>query len=345
MKRKKTYRRKLIFLAVILMAFSASVYYSTPGTPETTVFTVAQGESVDSISGRLQEAGFVRSGLLFKWALSKSELATRIQPGEHDLADIRTYDDIIRTLASGGMAAEEVTLLVREGETLRHVKSALEDLDAAGAEGLYSVTGQPAVFMQPSPAMAGIVGDHSFLAGKPDNVSLEGYLFPDTYRIYRDATAEDVVRRMLGNFDSKMTPELLAAIKDSGRSFHEIITMASIIEREVRGSEDRRLVSDLFWRRYDAGMGLQADSTVNYVTGKSLPAVTYEDTRTDSLYNTYKYAGLPPGPIGNPGLEAIRAAVNPLANEYWYFLTDADGTVHYASTLEGHNRNKAQYLR
>ncbi|MEA3249740.1 MAG: endolytic transglycosylase MltG [Patescibacteria group bacterium] len=341
-----TRKKTIYFLVIIAMAFSASVYYSTPGSPDDTSFMIEQGESVESISERLAEAGFVRSGLFFKWALSKSDLATRIQPGEHDLKNVRTYDDIIRILASGGMAAEEVALLVREGETLRHIKTALDELGVDASEDLYSLAGEPARYPVDLTVGALALGkNHSFLAGKSDDVGLEGYLFPDTYRIYRDATAEDVIRKMLDNFGDKMTVELLADVKSSGHEFHEIIIMASIIEREVRGVEDRCIVSDIFWRRLEAGMRLQADSTVNYATGKSLPAVSYEDTRFDSPYNTYRYAGLPPGPIGNPGLEAIEAAANPTPNGNWYFLTDTDGNVHYASTLDGHNRNKARYLR
>jgi UPF0755 protein len=184
-----------------------------------------------------------------------------------------------------------------------------------------------------------------FLAEKPAHVSLEGFLFPDTYRLYREAGPEDIVRTMLRNFDRKIDAELRAKIEASGRSFYEIVTMASIVEREVRTDESRRRVADIFWRRYDIGMALQADSTVNYVTGKSLAAVSFEDTKVDSRYNTYKYPGLPPGPIGNPGLAAIRATVDPLPNDAWYFLTDAEGNVHYGRNLDEHNRNKARYLK
>jgi UPF0755 protein len=126
---------------------------------------------------------------------------------------------------------------------------------------------------------------------------------------------------------------------------YEIVIIASIVEREVQSPEDMALVADLFWRRDDIGMGLQADSTVNYVTGKKDAAISYEDTQVDSLYNTYKYRGLPYGPISNPGIAAIRATVYPTPNSAVYFLTDMQGTVHYAETLDGHNANKARYLR
>lgn len=342
-----TPKRAILFLVVIAAAFGLSVYYSSPGAPETAIFTVVQGESVESITDRLAEAGFVRSRPLFRWALSKSGMATRLQPGEHALSGVRTYDDIIRRLASGGAAADEATLLVREGESLRHIRAALEALGAeTAADGLYAITGAPAEYpARLSSGAAALAEDYAFLAGRPDSVGLEGYLFPDTYRIYRDASAEDVVRKMLDNFGERMTDDILADVKSGGRTFHEIVTMASILEREVRGAEDQRLVSDIFWRRLEGGMRLQSCATVNYVTGGSSPAVSYEDTQIDSPYNTYRYDGLPPGPIGNPGIAAIAAAAGPTPNDYWYFLTDSDGRVHYARTLDEHNRNKAAYLR
>ncbi|MBU1029480.1 endolytic transglycosylase MltG, partial [Patescibacteria group bacterium] len=165
------------------------------------------------------------------------------------------------------------------------------------------------------------------------------------YRVYRTASAEEIVNKLLGNFDQKLTADVESVIAASDHSLYEIVIMASILEREVRGEEDRRLVADLFWRRLDIGMRLQADSTVNYVTEGKRPALTQADTQLDSPYNTYKYGGLPPGPIGNPGLVSIKAAANPQPNSYWYFLTDVDGGVHYARNLEEHNRNKAAYLR
>lgn len=175
----------------------------------------------------------------------------------------------------------------------------------------------------------------------------EGYLFPDTYRISKYATdpTKQLVEKALANFDNKVTPELRAEIKRQGHTLHEVVTMASILEAEVRTPEDRAYVSDIFWRRVKIGMALQADSTVNYVTGKNHAAVSLVDTKVDSPYNTYKYRGFPPGPINNPGLSAIRAAIYPKANDNWYFLTAKDGHVVYAKTFAEHVANKWRYLR
>jgi len=126
---------------------------------------------------------------------------------------------------------------------------------------------------------------------------------------------------------------------------HEMLTMASIIEREVRGDVDRKMISDLFWRRLDIGMALQADSTVNYVTGGKNPSISFVDRDIDSPYNTYKYRGLPPGPISNPSLSSIEAAIYPEQNNYFFFLTDPAGKVYYGRTLGEQGANRALYLR
>jgi UPF0755 protein len=187
--------------------------------------------------------------------------------------------------------------------------------------------------------------DYKFLTNLPNKANLEGFLFPDTYRFYYDADADDIVRKMLDNFEQKLSPDLASSIEKSGHSLFEIVTMASILEREVKSDADRRQVADIFWRRLKIGMRLQADSTVNYLIDGNSPALSYKDMQLNSTYNTYKYYGLPPGPICNPGLSAITAAINPEPNQYLYFLTDDQSNVHFARTLDEHNKNKAQYLK
>jgi UPF0755 protein len=156
--------------------------------------------------------------------------------------------------------------------------------------------------------------------------------FSGTYRVFRDATISDVVEKMVATLEEKITSEMREEISRQGKTIHEIITMASILEKEISTQKDRRLVADIFYKRLAAGMPLQSDATVNYATGKSVARASLDDLSVESLYNTYKYKGLPPGPICNPGFEAIEAAIYPLANEYWYFLTTPNGEVIYSKT-------------
>ncbi|MFH1047877.1 MAG: endolytic transglycosylase MltG [Patescibacteria group bacterium] len=343
----KKFRRVIYFFLIILLSLLVGSYYSSPGEPTTDLFVVEDGETAESVSDRLAEQDFIRSRSIFWWELRQSGLATKLQPGQHDLSGVISYAQIIERLTSKELSAPEVVLLVREGETLRDIRTALQEIGLTDtAEKLTGITGESATFPAGvDVAINRLSQDYDWLEQLPDGASLEGFMFPDTYRFFRDASAEDVVRKLLGNFDLKYKAELRADQEKSGRTLYEVIIMASILEREVRGETDMKLVSDLFWRRYDIGMGLQADSTVNYVTGGNDPSISYGDTQLDSPYNTYRWRGLPPGPIGNPGLLAIEAAINPTPNDYLFFLTDADGVVHYGRNLDEHNRNKAEYLK
>ncbi len=179
----------------------------------------------------------------------------------------------------------------------------------------------------------------------PDLKGREGYLFPDTYLFNKSYPLNVLIKMMTDNFEKKITPELRQEIERQGKNLPEIIIATSLIEAEARTAEDRKLVADIIWRRLANNMPLQLDSTVNYVTGEKKPAISLKEQDIDSPYNTYKYKGLPPGPINNPGLESIEAAIYPQKNNYWYFLTGKDGKMYYAKNLEEHNLNKMKYLR
>jgi len=165
---------------------------------------------------------------------------------------------------------------------------------------------------------------------------LEGYLFPDTYWIRRGASLEEIVEKMKTNFQEKtkgleITPE--------------IVIMASLIEKEVKTKEDKELVSGILWKRLEDKMPLQVDATITYITGKRTTKISKEETQIDSPYNTYKYLGLPIGPICNPGLESIMAALYPKDSEFWYYLSSPEGKTYFSKTLEEHNIKKAKYLK
>ncbi len=335
--------KPLIGIVTLLASFAAvawlGAWFSTPSVSADTSFVVAQGDSAAAVAMRLKDDGIIRSVTLFRLTLARTGVATRLQPGSYDLSSARSYADIARLLSSSAAYAPEVTIRILEGWDLYQIADHLASQGLPGREELFAVTGVPGVS-----GSLDLSSRFAFLADKPSSASLEGYLFPDTYRVFPDATAADIIDVMLTNFDRKLTEELRLSITASGRSVFEIVTMASIVEREVRGDRDQRMVADLFWRRLRIGMALQADSTVNYVTRKNLPSVTYEDLEIDSRYNTYKYPGLPPGPIGNPGMQAIIAAIEPTPNPYLFFLTSPDGTVHYGRTLEEHVANR-RFLR
>jgi UPF0755 protein len=174
--------------------------------------------------------------------------------------------------------------------------------------------------------------------------NLEGYLFPDTYYFPIDVSGEEVVKIMRENFEKKISP-YKEEVEKSGKTIQEIIIMASLIEKEVKTKEEKELVSGILWKRLKNGIPLQVDATITYITGKKTTKIPLEDLQIDSPYNTYKYKGLPPGPICNPGLESILAALYPKESDYWYYLSTPDGKTLFFKTLEEHNLAKAKYLK
>lgn len=276
---------------------------------------IASGISVEAIADQLKEADIIGSPFLFKMYTALAGKSTKLQAGEFSLQEGTSISRVVAIL--GDAKANEITLTFPEGWTIKDMGVYMEE--------------------------QGVVTRAAWeMAARQD---LEGYLFPDTYRFLKGVSAEEVVAKMRETFTKKAIEGLLDRSEEQGLSLHEALTLASIVEAEVRSFEDRKLVADIFLRRLDIGMPLQADSTVNYVTGKDTPSISYADRDIDSPYNTYKYRGLPPGPIGNPGAEAIRALLEHASNPYFFFLTDAEGKVYYAKTLEEHNVNKARYLK
>lgn len=341
--RRRALRVLNLGLLAAIMLLSLFAYLAVPSRQRAGIFTVANGENARTVAARLKADGVIRSESLFLAVMKGEGTDRQLQPGTYDLSTAASLSAIGRLLTGGGRSQEELTLVVREGWTLRDISAELKRLGLARADDLFAVTGEP-VASSFTPA-ADLLVRYPFLKQRSVGTSLEGYLFPDTYRVFRDATAASVVEKMLANFDRRLTGEAASAVAASGRSLADVVTMASLLENEVQTPADRRLVADIFWRRLAMGMRLQADSTVNYALGTSLPSVGAAELASESPYNTYRFSGLPPGPIGNPGLDAILAAAAPTPNQYLYFLTDAAGTVHYAKTYEQHLANKAKYLR
>lgn len=172
---------------------------------------------------------------------------------------------------------------------------------------------------------------------------LEGYLFPDTYFVYKNNfKPASLVEKMQENFLAKVTPDLIAEAKKQKRDMKDIITLASILEKEVKTEKDYAAVAGILWKRSDRGWPLQADATLLY--GKEIPRITAKELSENTPYNTYKRRGLPPTPISNPGLATIRAAIFPEASPYWFYLTDREENAHYARTNEEQNENRRKFL-
>lgn len=300
---------------------------------ELQLFKVEAGEGIKEIANNLEQKKLINSDFFFEtYIWLKGGRSITLQAGEYHLSAKMTIIEIVNTLSGGEVVSNDVWVTIPEGFSIDKIDARLAKNGLIRA-GNFKVAAKSVNF------------DYDFLVGS--GVSLEGYLFPDTYKFGKDVSVNDIIIKMLDNFDDKLNEQLRYEIKKQGRNIRDVVILASIIQNEVSQKEDMRKVSSIFQNRLAIGQLLQSDATVNYATGGNNPSPTYADLEIDSLYNTYKYAGLPPGPISNPGIEAIEAAIYPEKTDYFYFLNPQDGSgmTIFSRTLEEHNANKSQYLK
>lgn len=320
-----------IFFAVTFAALTFIFWWQirTPfsRSAEVKLFKVEKGESAKVIAEHLKNSNLIENQFFFQLYVFLSLRQYALKSGEYELSQTMSIRDIADTIVLGG--TNEVLVTIPEGFTLKQVEERLVGAGLIEQNGLASYR-----FSDSAPLV---------LSDKPKSASLEGYLFPDTYRFFKDAKLPDIVNKMVANLDNKLTSDLKTAIKNSSYTIYEILTMASLIEKEVKSDSDREIVSGILWKRLKAKIPLQVDATLVYITGRN--EIFDTDKKINSPYNTYFYRGLPKGPISNPGLSAIRAAIFPKSSPYWYYLSAKDGATIFSKTLEEHNRNRAIYLK
>lgn len=302
-------------------------------------FTIKRGESVNVISENLKQVKLINSKFWFETWVWLTGNESNIITGSYSLPSNINLINLTRIISGGIYPTADAEIQIIEGWTIKKIASYLEDKDIVKANDFIKFT--------TTVDYVDIIRQEvssNILSSLPIDQGLEGYLFPDTYRIFYDASVSDIAVKMIDNLGSKFSINWQNVVNKKGYSIHQALTLASIIEMEVASDKDRALVADIFIRRLKANMGLQADSTINYITGKSHSSAQLSDLLIDSPYNTYKYKGLPPGPISNPSESSIKAVVYPEANPYWYFLTTNDGKVIYSKTFEEHRQAKFKYL-
>lgn len=299
-------------------------------------FKINFGESINKISENLASAGLITSPFYFKFYLWEKGAIGCVKAGEYRLSPSMNIAQIAAILTEGKIIENEIAVLVPEGMTSGEIEKIMVDNNLLKkGEFINAIKSENIAKYYPQ---------YEFLSDKPSDKSLEGYLFPDTYKFYKDAAPEEIVKKMLDNFGGKITSEMREELIRQKRGIFETLILASIIQKEVKDFSDMKTVAGIFANRLKIGQLLQADSTINFIIGKKRPQSLLSDLVVDSPYNTYKYAGLPPGSISNPGSDAIRAAIWPDETAYFYFLTSAGGKVIYSKTYEEHLKNKAKYL-
>lgn len=337
-----------IFLLIFFIGFfvSQGIYLPKDSSlTEEKLFTVERGQNLFQIAENLEKEGLIKNRFLFDFYVFLKGRQRELQAGEYFFSPSISITEVAEKIISGDTVKETIT--IPEGWNLRDIAWYFENRGMFQAEELFELVGFPAVDyskVEDLPIPLDFSSDYDFLKEKPKNIGIEGYLFPDTYQINRIAGIEEIVRKLLSNFDEKLAP-YRNEISGAGLTLFDTITMASLLEKEVNNFEECQLVSGILWKRLKNGVPLQVDATINYITGKQTIKISKEETQIDSPYNTYKYPGLPIGPICNPGLGSIEAALSPESSEYWYYLSTPEGETIFSKTLEEHNIAKQTYLK
>lgn len=328
MKSNKTYsfasRLIVIFFVLVVASWITWLWWRDSVSPvdsQDTIpvaFTVARGDGAKVIAANLASDNLIRSSTGFYILVKLLGIDRQLQAGEFRLTRAMDARSVALELTHG-ISDQWVTTL--EGWRSEEMAAQVaRDLD---------------------------IPEQEFL-----KFSREGYMFPDTYLVPQDATAAAIVDMFIQNFDKKVTPQMREDSNKTSLSLAEVITLASIVEREGRTKEERSVIAGILLRRLQADWPLQVDATIQYALGYQAREKTWwkkyltkDDMTIRSPYNTYIYPGLPPGPISNPGIESIKAVIYPKDTNFWYYLHDPAGGVHYAETIEQHNANKARYLQ
>lgn len=325
--------KKWRFLAaIILFVFLLTIWFIiNPHDISDKTFVIRKGETFITVGNNLADEDIINSRIFF-WAYTlTSGRAKRIQAGEYYFDAPLALWQVIQVVSRGLFLSNEKTVVIPEGFTMEQIEERLKTNSILGTSQNLEIN------------IKNLSQEFSFLANLPSGVTtLEGFLFPDTYRLTIGDNPDNIVKKFLANFNRKT----ILVQEEAGlgeKDFYEIIILASILEREVP-PEDMPLAAGVLKKRIEAGVFLQADATLVYVLKR--PIEREDITNLNSPYNTYKYVGLTPTPISNPGLAAIKAALNPAPNDYWYYLSRrTDGKTIFSRTLEEHNAAKLKYLR
>lgn len=309
--------RTRILAVIIFIVFFGSIYLVQPPHtfPKETVVTITSGEAFSDIARDFKNQHLIHSTLVFRLLMILSGGERTIIAGQYYFDTPLSLFDLTARLRIGLFNIKPEKVTIPEGSTVSQIATIIAKIFPA-----FDRTG--------------------FITLAQDK---EGYLFPETYFFLPLVSPEEAITALQDTFNQKLAP-YQGAIASSTHSLRDIITIASILEREAKTQKDWEIISGILWKRLAQGMPLQVDATANYYLGKTSAELTKKDLQDNSPYNTYTHKGLPPTPIANPGIETIEAALNPVKTSYWYYLSDKDNIIHYAKTYDEHLRNRRVYL-
>lgn len=312
----KLYLLALLGLALVLLGVYEETIAAPAAFPVGETIVIKQHMALPAIASQLADEGIIKRPALFALIVRAEGGATKVEAGPYQFAGPQNLFTIVERLLSGDSGIPEIRLTIIEGESVRVMANLI------------------------AKKFPGISASDFITAGGP----YEGYLFPDTYNFSPASTPDQIVAAMRANFDTKLAT-IQPEIQASAHSLSDIIIMASIVEKEANNPTDRRMIAGILWNRISKGIALQVDAPFGYLQGRDEYSPSLKDLSIDSPYNTYENKGLPPGPIGNPGLDSILAAANPTKTTYLFYLTGRDGLMHYATTYAGHLANEKKFLK
>ncbi|MEK7113993.1 MAG: endolytic transglycosylase MltG [Patescibacteria group bacterium] len=284
--------------------------------PSGSTVVILRGATAPAIAHTLGNARIIAHPTALRLILRILGASTRVQAGAYFFSKPENLLTVTYRLVTGAYGLPSVRITFPEGETVRDVAARVHEAFPDISESDFFSLAQ----------------------------LYEGYLFPDTYLFSSSVDAASIIQIMFKNFNTRVSSSS-PAVAASGHSLSDIVIMASLIEREARTSAVRHMVAGILWNRLQLGMPLQVDAVFGYIFSRDTYSPSLADLKVDSPYNTYTHTGLPPGPIANPGLESIEAALHPTKTDYLYYLVDKNGVIHYATTYAGHQSNRAKYLR
>lgn len=335
--------KKILFLvglillagALFLAWFVPSAFIGSPSSSSVPIM-IPENANAKMVADLLANKGIITSGFGYQVYSYVDVAARHPRSGEYVVAPGASYRSLAR-LFTLGPTRNEITIRILEGATLEDVGLELGkwDVTARSFSDLVGSAKQRTAFSAP------LRQQFDFLKDLPASATLEGYLFPDTYRVWKDQLPLGFVLKQLQEF-SKQTDGYVAEAAKQGRSLKDVVTLASMVEKEGKTLDEKKMIAGIFLNRLKDGMRLQSDATVNYVTGAGRARPSFEDLEVDSSYNTYKHDGLPPGPICNPGKDSLEAALHPTSSDYYYYLHDDSGKIYYAKTIEEHKANRVK---
>jgi len=335
---------KKLITVLVIAAVAAAVYFFGNGYIKVSLEAVDRnnnteitteiplGSTTNDVAQILHEKNLIKNVRIFKYYAKKTGMDSHLKAGTYILSKSMSVDELLHALTKGGASGNTANITIIEGLTIEDAAKAVSDQLGLSYDRLIEIMNNPGAF------------EFEFLKDNPGIESLQGYLMPDTYNVYKNSSEEDIVKVLLSQFDKFYINEIKPRMKDSKLSFQEVINLASIVEKEALLDEERDEVAAVFLNRLDIDMKLQSCATVNYAHGEWKERLTYDDIAIDSPFNTYIIKGLPPAPINSPGRVSIISVLEPADVDFLYFVAKGDGSHYFSKTYNEHIKAANEYL-